>query len=141
MKNALYLFIYFTTLHNCSHPNLNSFPEAEQWTTYETLLTSLSKSWRTALDLEVSTYVGRIGKVLSNLPLADIRLRPDLVEADHHLLARENDSYLSYLVGNGCLPIKNLPEGLSYHWINPKTGRQSGPFTTEFNKVLGSPKP
>ena len=78
-------------------------------------------SWKEALHLEGSTYVGLIGKILGNIDMSRIEKRWDLADGKP-LLADEGRLYLTYFQKGGAVTIKNLPKNLNYSWINPKTG-------------------
>lgn len=94
------------------------------------------KSWREAMGMEGSTYVGLVSKAFAGLDFTDMQKRPDLTTGDRLLLARPGTFYLSYLPEGGTIGIEGVPEGLPYRWYNPRTGmfgeeqRTSAPFTT-----------
>lgn len=96
-------------------------PEEEGWTAWA----SQPKSWRQALEMEGSTYVGLIAKALEGLDITDIEKRWDLTEKDQPLLAKEGKLYISYLQNGGSISIKSAPEDLNYHWFNPQTGEKT----------------
>ncbi len=89
-------------------------------------------SWKEAMQMEGSIYVGLIGKILGGLPLADIEKRWDLADGTP-LLAREGELYISYLNEGGEITIEHLPQSLNYTWIDPKTGNPK-----QFGKVTGT---
>jgi len=97
--------------------------------------TDQATSWKEAMQMEGSKYVGLVGKILGELDMTDIEKRWDLADGKP-LLAKEGKLYISYLNECGEIAIKNLPANLTYTWINPKTGnpRQIGKVTGhEFN--------
>ncbi len=100
--------------------------DEEGWTAWS----SQPKSWLTALDLEGSSYVGLLGKILAPYDLTDIEKRWDLAHG-LPLLAKEGELYISYLNKGVEITIQNLPENLNYNWIDPKTGdpKQIGKVT------------
>lgn len=92
-------------------------------------------SWKDALNLEGSSYVGLLGKILGGLDMTDIKKRWDLADSKP-LLAKEGKLYISFLEKGGGIVIRDIPENLTYTWINPKTGNpwEKGMITSsEFN--------
>ena len=87
-------------------------------------------SWREAMDMEGSTYVGLVGKILGQLDMADIEKRWDLANGKP-LLAKAGVLYISYLNEGGTITIQDLPKNLTYSWMDPKTGnpKQIGKVT------------
>ena len=84
--------------------------------------TDQPKSWREALDMEGSKYVGWVNKALENYDVTDMQKRPDLIEGSDFLLAKEGVFYCTYLNAGGEVTIKQLPEELPATWFNPRTG-------------------
>jgi len=103
-------------------------PTEEGWPSW----TDQPTSWKEALDMQGSTYVGLVAKVLGGLDLADIEKRWDLANGKP-LLAKEGTLYISYLNKGGEIEIQNLPDTLNYRWMNPKNGemKQMGKATSE----------
>jgi Protein of unknown function (DUF4038)/Domain of unknown function (DUF5060) len=95
-------------------------------------------SWREAIDLEGSKYVGFVTKAFRGYDFTDMEKRWDLA-AGKPLLAKEGKFYISFLENGGALQIKNLPAGLYWHWFNPKTGQTAGDGNTSVNQVFESP--
>lgn len=89
-------------------------------------------SWKEAMKMEGSKYVGLIGKILKGLDLTDIEKLWDLAD-DQPLLAKEGKLYISYLNEGGEITIKDLPTNLNYHWVDPKTGEPK-----QIEKVTGN---
>lgn len=89
-------------------------------------------SWRDALSLEGSTYVGLVSKAFDGYDYNNLEKRWDLADGKP-LLAVEGKYYVSYIEQGGSIKIKNLPAGMSYHWFNPKTGEMmsAGKTTAE----------
>ena len=87
-------------------------------------------SWRQALDLEGSRYVGYVAKALEGMPFTDIQKRPDLA-GGKLCLAKPGEIYVSYLDNGGDISLSELKPGLPYRWLNPKTGEFTGEGTTE----------
>ncbi len=79
-------------------------------------------SWREAIDLEGSAYVGYFGKILQNYDITDIFVRHDLANGEH-LLARTGDLYICYLPEGGEVRIIGVPPDMSYRWYDPVNGR------------------
>lgn len=89
----------------------------EGWTSWAVQ----EKSWKEALQMSGSTYVGFFGKILSPYNTTGLEKRWDLAE-NRPLLAKEGALYISYLNEGGKITIKSLPKRMSYKWINPKNG-------------------
>jgi hypothetical protein len=77
-------------------------------------------SWKGALDLTGSTYVGYIGQALKGLDMADIQRVRD--QATGYFLAKTGKVYIAYLEEGGEISLDGLKSGLPYEWFNPKTG-------------------
>ena len=97
--------------------------------------TDQPKSWREALGMEGSKYVGWVNTALGNYNVTDMQKRPDLIEGSDFLLAKEGVFYCAYLNAGGEVTIKQVPEELPGKWFNPRTGefkeiedRSSGTF-------------
>ena len=91
-------------------------------------------SWKQALDLEGSTFVGYVGKALKKYDITDIEKKPELANGKP-LLAKPGLLYISYLNTGGEISISGLKPNLPYQWFNPKNGE----FQKE-NKVKTSPQ-
>lgn len=89
-------------------------PGWESWTDQD-------KSWREAMKMEGSTYVGLLGKILQPYDLTDIEKRWDLA-GGKPLLAQPGRLYISYLNEGGEIRVNHLPASYDAKWINPKTG-------------------
>lgn len=87
-------------------------------------------SWKGALELEGSEFVGLVGKILHGLDMTDIQKRWELANGKP-LLAKEGELYVSYLNEGGEIKIPNVPNTLNYRWVDPKTGsmKQMGKAT------------
>jgi hypothetical protein len=96
-------------------------------------------SWKTALDLEGSNYVGFVSKAFKGFDFADMEKRWDLTDNNQPLLAKEGLFYVSYLENGGSITIKNLPEGLPYYWFNPKTGVFENNGIIKINSTFEAP--
>ncbi|NRB48074.1 MAG: DUF4038 domain-containing protein [Saprospiraceae bacterium] len=93
-------------------------PDEEGWTAWA----SQAKSWDQALRMEGSTYVGLVSRPFAGADFSDMEKRPELVEGEGTLLAKEDKFYLSYLPNGGSIQLKSLPDGLEARWYNPKSG-------------------
>jgi hypothetical protein len=93
-------------------------PDEKGWESW----TDQPLSWKGAMQMEGSNYVGLVSKILKNHDLTDIEKRWDLANGKP-LLAVEGELYISYLNNGGAIEIKNIPaECSNYKWVNPKTG-------------------
>lgn len=79
-------------------------------------------SWREAIELEGSQFVGHVAKAFKGFDFVDMEKRWDLTEGNRPLLAKENKFYVSYLPEGGEVKIKSVPQNLDVHWFNPRTG-------------------
>jgi hypothetical protein len=78
-------------------------------------------SWRQAIELEGSVYVGLLSKAFAGFDFADMEKRPDLA-GGQGLLAKPGVFYASYLPQGGAISISDVPAGIPYRWFDPKTG-------------------
>lgn len=83
---------------------------------------SQNLSWREALALDGSQYVGWVARALRDYDFTDMVKMPDRVENGRYLLGRDRQFFVSYLDQGGSLNIKDLPAGLPFEWFNAKTG-------------------
>jgi hypothetical protein len=83
-------------------------------------------SWRQAIDLPGSRYVGFVGRALAGMDFTDMEKRPDLADGKP-CLARHGHFYLVYLENGGSVKLSEVPGALPYRWFNPKNGE----FTAE----------
>ena len=86
-------------------------------------------SWREAMDLEGSTYVGLLGKILDGFDITDIERRHDMA-GGALFLAKPGKLYIAYLPEGGTITIPGVTQNISYAWFNPKTGRRENPLMT-----------
>ena len=78
-------------------------------------------SWKQALDLEGSRYVGYVARALEGMSFSDMEKRPDLA-GGKPCLAKTGEFYLSYLPEGGEITLSELSPDMPYRWFNPKTG-------------------
>ena len=78
-------------------------------------------SWKEALDLEGSRYVGYLATALEGMPFTDMEKRPDLA-GGKPCLALFGQFYVSYLNEGGEITLSELTTDLPYRLFNPKTG-------------------
>ncbi|SKC84156.1 apiosidase-like domain-containing protein [Ohtaekwangia koreensis] len=93
-------------------------PDEAGWDTW----TDQPVSWREAIHLEGSKYVGFVSKAFQHFDFTDMEKRFDLTEGNKPLLAKEGTFYIAYLAEGGAITIRNIPANLPHHWFNPKTG-------------------
>ncbi len=86
-------------------------------------------SWKEALALEGSKYVGFFGQILNGFDITDIEKRPDLSNSEL-LLANPGKLYICYLPDGGSVTIPGVVQNVSYTWYDPKTGRRENPLLT-----------
>ena len=78
-------------------------------------------SWREAIELPGSTYVGYLGKALNGLDITDIEKHPELAEGNL-CLAKPGEVYIVYLPTGGQVKISQLSATLKYQWFDPVKG-------------------
>lgn len=98
-------------------------------------------SWREALDLEGSRYVGQVSRAFEGYDFADMEKRWDLTKNNRPLLAIEGRFYISYLQNGDEITIRDVPEGLPFRWFDPVTGEFAEGGTTGKTGTFVSPGP
>jgi hypothetical protein len=79
-------------------------------------------SWKEAIQLPGSRYVGYLGKAIEGLDITDIEKHPEL--ADGSLcLAKPGQIYIVYLPEGGEVKLNGICAGMQYRWFNPVTGK------------------
>ena len=101
--------------------------------------TDQNTSWKEALQMEGSNYVGHVAKAFAKCNFTDMEKRPDLTGDKYPLLAKEGKFYISYLNEGGQIQIQNLPKGLKYKWFNPKTGKFVQEGETDETRLFNAP--
>jgi hypothetical protein len=84
--------------------------------------TDAPMSWREALDLEGSHYIGYVSRAFEDYDFTDMEKRWDLAGNNRPLLAVDGRFYVSYLEKGGQISIRDVPEGLPFRWFDPATG-------------------
>ncbi len=83
-------------------------------------------SWRDALDLEGSAYVGAIARAFHGFDTTDMERRWDLAAGNRPLLARPGSFYVAYLADGGDITIPSAPAGLPFRWFDARAGQFRG---------------
>tara|TARA_R110002111_G_scaffold47051_5_gene84388 strand:- start:3990 stop:4832 length:843 start_codon:yes stop_codon:yes gene_type:complete len=78
-------------------------------------------SWKEALELEGSRYVGFVACAFEGMRFTDMEKRSDLA-GGKPCLAKASEFYVSYLNEGGEITLSELTTDLPYSWFNPKTG-------------------
>jgi hypothetical protein len=78
-------------------------------------------SWKEAVQLPGSVYVGYLGKVLNGLDINDIEKHLELAGGEL-CLVKPGKLYIVYLPDGGEVRIENLPSEFSLKWFDPKKG-------------------
>jgi hypothetical protein len=78
-------------------------------------------SWKEAIQLPGSGYVGYMGKALNSLDVVDIEKHPELA-GGQLCLAKPGKLYIVYLPNGGEVSIEKLPSKFSIRWFDPKKG-------------------
>lgn len=107
--------------------------DEEGWTAWA----SQEKSWREALDLEGSTYVGLLSKAFEGYDFTDMEKRSDL--SAQNLLAVEGKFYVSFLEEGGSVDISDVPAGLPVRWFDPLNGQFTDAGKTDGNNSFDAP--
>ncbi|MFO7622666.1 MAG: DUF4038 domain-containing protein, partial [Bacteroidales bacterium] len=110
-------------------------PDEPGWDSW----TNAPMSWREAMSQEGSNYAGLVSRAFDGFDFADMEKRWDLTDANKPLLAKEGKFYISYLENGGEIEIRNIPQGLSFCWFNPKNGEIAIQGTTSLNSAFKSP--
>ena len=92
-------------------------PDEEGWANWAVQ----PMSWRQAMAMEGSGYVGLVGKILKGLDMTDIEKRWDLADGNP-LLMREGELYIAYAANGSQIYVRGVPKGMVFRWVNPKTG-------------------
>ena len=90
-------------------------------------------SWREAIELPGSTFVGYLGKALKGIDITDIEKHPELAE-ENLCLAKPGKVYIVYLPEGGKVKISQLLDSLTYQWFDPVEGE----FISEGNVDSGT---
>jgi hypothetical protein len=101
--------------------------------------TNANLSWKEALQLEGSRYVGLVSKAFQGFDFADMEKRPDLTGNLHPLLALEGKFYVSYMENGGVLSIDGIPEGMPWYWYNPEAGEFSEKTLVSAGTIFEAP--
>ena len=109
--------------------------EESSWTSWA----SQNKSWKDAMQMEGSKYIGLANQAIGSLPLADMEKRSDLVKGKQPLLVIPSEVYISYLNTGGSIEIKDVPDGMIYYWFDPKSGEITDSKVTKASKIFEAP--
>lgn len=110
-------------------------PDEPGWDTW----TDQPLSWREAIDLEGSKYVGLVSKAFEGFDFTDMEKRRDLTEGNKPLLAKEKTFYISYLREGGAIRINGVPADLPRYWFNPRNGEFSEAATNDAGTLFTAP--
>jgi hypothetical protein len=104
-------------------------PDEEGWGEW----TDQPLSWKEAINLEGSQYVGFVAKAFEGYDFVDMEKRWDLTEGNRPLLAKEGKFYVAYLPEGGDIKIKSVPQNLTVRWFQPQKGEwKDGKNGTDF---------
>ena len=110
-------------------------PKEEGWNAWA----SQPKSWKEALKMEGSHYVGLLGKILGDYNLTDIEKRWDLAVPEQPLLVKESSLYISFLISGGKINILGAPSDLPFRWVDPMSGLTINSGITDKNSSFDAP--
>ena len=79
-------------------------------------------SWREAIELPGSKFVGYLGKALKGIDITDIEKHPELAEGNL-CLAKPGKTYIVYLPEGGKVKLLQLSTSLKYQWFDPQEGK------------------
>ena len=99
---------------------------------------SQPKSWREAMDMEGSTYVGLVGRILEGLDLTDIEKRWEWANGQP-LLAKRGELYISYTAEGDLIQLPKDVIGMQLSWVNPKTGKELSSKKIVDNTTIKAP--
>jgi hypothetical protein len=119
--------------------NWKLFPGEEKWADW----CNSHVSWREAIELPGSRYVGYLGKALKGLDITDIEKHPELA-GGNLCLAKPGELYVVYLPQGGTVSLTGLSGTRKYRWFDPRAGEfvaegdvESGDHS--FNSSEGAP--
>lgn len=114
-------------------------PDEQGWGAW----TDQPLSWREAINLEGSRYVGNVSKAFRGFDFEDMEKRWDLAAGNLPLLVKEGKFYMSYLPEGGNISMPTLPENLPVHWFNPKNAewKDGGKVTSNRSFVAPDKNP
>lgn len=92
-------------------------PQEEGWPEWA----NSNVSWREAIELPGSRFVGYLGKALKGLDITDIKKHPELAEGNL-CLAKPGKVYIVYLPNGGDVEVSKLSGPLKYQWFDPVEG-------------------
>ena len=95
------------------------FPDEQGWPAWAD---GIGLSWKEALKLEGSTYIGYFADIMKGYDIIDIQRRHDLAGGEL-LLAHPGKLYICYLPGGGSVSVTGVPQNLPYSWHNPRSGK------------------
>jgi len=78
-------------------------------------------SWREAIELPGSRYVGYLGKAMEGLDITDIERHPELAEGKP-CLTKPGKLFVVYMEEGGSVNLKNLPDSFLIRWFDPVNG-------------------
>ncbi len=113
--------------------NWKLFPDEEGWPDWA----NSNVSWKEAIELPGSNYVGYVGKALEGIDITDIEKHPELA-GGNLCLARPGELLIVYLPEGGATPVKDAPESAVYRWFDPQRGTFESEGTLE-SGLLESP--
>jgi hypothetical protein len=99
-------------------------PDEEGWPGWA----NSSVSWKQALDLPGSTFVGYLKKALQGLDITDIERKrlPD----GNYFLEKQGKTTIVYLPNGGSVELNQLKTKTPFEWFNPQTGLSQGTDAT-----------
>lgn len=111
--------------------NWKLFPDEMGWPDWA----NSNVSWKEAIELPGSKYVGYLGKALRGLNTTDVEKHPELANGKH-CLAKPGELYIVYLPPGGDVQLEKLSEAMSYKWFDPKKGEFYSEGTTKNQQEL-----
>jgi hypothetical protein len=95
-------------------------------------------SWKQALDLPGSTFVGYLAKALKGFDITDIE-RKQLPDGTYYL-DKQDKTTIVYLPNGGTIQLNQLKTKTPFEWFNPQTGLfQDADETSGLSQTFASP--
>jgi hypothetical protein len=93
-------------------------PDEEGWPQWA----NSNVSWKQALELPGSVYVGYVGKALKEFDLTDIE-RHRRSDANGFYLKKPGKTWVVYLENGGTIMLDHLTGNMPFEWFNPQAGQ------------------
>jgi hypothetical protein len=111
-------------------------PEEEGWDDW----CNSNVSWKEAIELPGSIYVGYLGDALKGLNTTDIERHPELAEGNY-CLAHPGKLYIIYLPEGGTVQVSGYEGMADFKWFDPQKGEFTDKGITDAQSFTASDEP